>query len=72
MKPTAKQYKKLAKALVAKGYSVTDKKERKTTFKALEKANFKLKLKDKTYDVYASRIMAIMHEASDDSDALEL
>ena len=65
-KLTAKQYAKIAAKLTKKGFTA------ETVYPALEKAGFKVKLKGETYSVYASRVIAMMHETGESSDALEL
>lgn len=53
---TTKQYVKLTKALLKKGYT-TD-----TVYEALEDAGFSVSLKGETYEgIYASRVIAMMH-----------
>ena len=66
IKPTAKQYAKIAKALTKAGYTPT------TVFDILKSSNFNVTLKDKTYNVYASRVIALMHNDTDSSTALKL
>jgi len=66
IKPTAKQYAKIAKALIKSGLTVD------TAFDALKQANFKVTLKDKTYNVFASHVLALMHNDKDKSKALQL
>jgi len=65
---SAKQYKKIAAKLTAKGLSPDD------AYKALEKAKFTVKLKGETLkNVYASRVMALMYNESEgEASALEL
>lgn len=56
-KITKKQYEKIAKALLKAGYTVD------TVYEALEKSGFNVELKGKSYEgVYASRVIAIMHD----------
>jgi len=66
-KLTKDDYVSICEALRAKGYSVETKREQSKLFKDLEKSNFQVRLKGKTYQVYASRIIAMMHETSEDS-----
>ena len=60
------QYNEIVAKLTAKGFTPT------TVYPALEKAGFKVKLNGKAYSVYASRVIALMHEGGESSDALEL
>ena len=65
-KLSKKQYDKVTKKLLKKGYTA------ETVYSALKDADFKISLKGETYSVYASRIIAIMHSSSEDTKALEL
>ena len=61
------QYEEVASKLLKKGYTVT------TIYDALKSANFQLKHEGEIYSVYASRIIAIMHSASEaNEEALDL
>ena len=61
------QYNDIAKALLAKGYTVD------TVYPALEAAGFQVTLKRKTYEgIYVSRIIAIMHKTDGDKAPLKL
>ena len=61
------QYETIATKLLEKGYTA------ETVYEALEKTNFKIKLEGTVYSVYASRIIALMHNASEASkEALDL
>ena len=61
------QYETIATKLLEKGYTA------ETVYEALEKTNFKIKLEGEIYSVYASRIIALMHNASEASkEALDL
>lgn len=61
------QYEEVASKLLSKGYTA------ETVYEALEKANFQIKLDGEIYSVYASRVIAIMHEATEiDERALDL
>lgn len=67
MKITDKQYRKIAKLMLKKGYTP------ETAYPALEAAKFTVKVKDKTFTkIYANRVLAIMHEQSSSGEALEL
>lgn len=61
------QYKEVALKLLSKGYTVD------TVYDALKSANFQLKHEGEIYSVYASRIIALMHNASEaNTEALDL
>ena len=61
------QYEEVTLKLLSKGYTA------ETVYEALEKTNFKVKLEGEIYSVYASRIIALMHNASEASkEALDL
>ena len=67
MKITAKQYKKIAKLMLKKGYTP------ETAYPALEAAKFTVTVKGETLTgIYASRVIALMHEQSGGGKALEL
>lgn len=67
MKITDKQYKKIAKLMLKKGFTP------ETAFEALKSAGFKVNLKGETLSgIYASRVIAIMHEHGSDDKVLEL
>lgn len=68
MSITAKQYKKIAKAFIKKGFTPDE------ANAALKKAGYKVNLKGETLTgVYAMRVMAIMYaELDSKSEALEL
>ena len=63
---TKAQYEAVAAKLTAKGYTA------ETVYPILEKANFKVSLDGTIYQVYASRVIAIMHKNNNDGTALEL
>ena len=65
-KLTDEEYNEIATKLQAKGYT-TD-----TVYKALEAAGFKVKVNGQTKSVYASRVIAIMHDSKDSGNAIEL
>ena len=66
-KPTAKQYAKIVAKLLKAQFTVD------TVYDALEAAGFEVELKGKTYSIYASRVIAMMHEAKEkDSSPLQL
>lgn len=61
------QYEEVALKLLSKGYTVD------TIYDALKGANFQLKHEGEIYSVYASRIIALMHNASEaNKEALDL
>ena len=61
------QYETIATKLQEKGYTA------ETVYEALEKTNFKIKLEGTVYSIYASRVIAIMHNASEaNEEALDL
>ena len=61
------QYEKVASKLLKKGYTVD------TIYEALQSANFQVKLEGEVYSIYASRVIAIMHNASEaNEEALDL
>lgn len=61
------QYEEVTSKLLKKGYTVN------TIYDALKSANFQLKHEGEIYSVYASRIIAIMHSASEaNEEALDL
>ena len=61
------QYKEVATKLLSKGYTA------ETVYEALESANFQVKLEGEVYSIYASRVIAIMHSASEaNEEALDL
>ena len=67
MKITDEIYEEIAQRMLSKGVSP------KEAYKLLEKAGFTVKLDGETYThVYASRVMALMHNSSTNSKALEL
>lgn len=71
-KLSSDDYATIAAAFTAKGFT-PEEGSKKPVFPALKKAGFKVKVEGKTYtNVYASRVIALMHEAQEDGDALEL
>ena len=61
------QYETIATKLLEKGYTA------ETVYDALEKTNFKIKLEGTVYSIYASRVIAIMHNRSENTaEALDL
>ena len=58
-KPTKDDYEAIAAALKKAGYTAKD------VFPALEEAGFSVELNGETYNVYASRVIAIMHSQVD-------
>jgi len=71
-KLSSDDYATIAAAFTAKGFS-PDAESKKPVFPALKKAGFKVKIGEKVFtNVYASRVIALMHESIEDGDALEL
>ena len=61
------QYEAIATKLLAKGITA------ETVYEALEETNFKVKFEGEVYSVYASRIIAIMHNLDEnEAEALDL
>ena len=61
------QYEEVTLKLLSKGYTVD------TVYEALKSANFQVKLEGEVYSIYASRVIAIMHNASEaNEEALDL
>ena len=61
------QYEEVTLKLLSKGYTVD------TVYEALKSANFQIKLEGEVYSIYASRVIAIMHNASEaNEEALDL
>ena len=61
------QYEEVTLKLLSKGYTVD------TVYEALKNANFQIKLEGEVYSIYASRVIAIMHNASEaNEEALDL
>ena len=65
-KPTTEQYSIIANKLLAKGVTADQ------AYELLAKSNFVVSLESVKYTVYASRVIAIMHELSEQPEALEL
>ena len=70
--PTAEIYEQIVQRLISKGYSIKTKASKAKLYKALEAADFKVKLDGVEYTVYASRILALMYDFLNDSKAIEL
>lgn len=71
-KLSADDYAIIAAALTAKGYT-PEEESVKPVFPALKAAGFKVKIEGKIYtNVFASRVIALMHEAQEEGDVLEL
>ena len=61
------QYEEVTLKLLSKGYTA------ETVYDALKSANFQVKLEGEIYSIYASRVIAIMHSASEaKEEALDL
>ena len=61
------QYEEVTLKLLGKGYTA------ETVYEALKSANFQVKLEGEVYSIYASRVIAIMHNASEaNAEALDL
>lgn len=72
MSLTTAEYEVIAAALTAKGFTPGED-SKKPVFPALKKAGFKVKVEGKLYTgIFASRVIALMHEAEEDGAALEL
>jgi PleD family two-component response regulator len=71
-KPTVKQYSKIVKALRKAGYSVESEETQKKLFEALKANDFKVIVKDVEYQVYAARVIAVMHEGASKGKGLKL
>jgi hypothetical protein len=67
MKLTKKDYNKIVKALTKAGYKAED------VYPALEQSGFAVSIKGKVYEgIYASRVIAMMHQQQEKAIALEL
>ena len=63
------QYEEVTLKLLSKGYTA------ETVYDALKSANFQVKLEGEVYSIYAARVIAIMHnasEANEEEEALDL
>ena len=71
IKPNDKQLGKIVKAL-SKKFSVKTKSDTAKLYKALEDNDFVVIIKDVAYKVYASHIIALMHNGQSKSKGLKL